>query len=64
MINPNSFKRVKATVIDDGARCVVNGQTHDIYYRRGDKIKQNGSRYLFVNYSIMSETYLFWGAPS
>ena len=65
MINPNICKRVKvlvqpATVSSFGKAnqtALLNGRTLDIVYRKNQKIKAPGSRYLYLQYSIMTESY-------
>ena len=68
MINPNIHKRVKALVqpatrIDPensfytNQQASIDGQLYDINYRHDDKVKQPGSRYLYINYSICNDHY-------
>jgi len=68
MINPNIHKRIVAEVLQaekidnenmffTQQHAIVNGQTYEINYRRGDSIKKPGRRYLYVNFSITSDRY-------
>lgn len=60
MIDPNKTHRIKATVINNGLEAIHDGVKHAIVYRPGEKKKVNGSRYLYVKFSIVSDAYIVW----
>lgn len=66
MIDPNIYKRIRAEVLeptistltgDVYQKAIVDGHTLEINYRYGQKIKKPGFRYLYLKFSIASDSY-------
>jgi hypothetical protein len=56
MINSNIDRRVLVEVIDD-TTALLNGEKLYILYRRGERAKKPGRRYLYLKFSVFNDKY-------